>query len=101
MKIKKNDNIIVIAGKDKGKKAKVLQVFPSAEKVLVEGVNMSKKHLKTRGSNTPGQIIDREMPIHISNVAIADPKSGKAARVGYKVEGDKKNRISRASGQNI
>ena len=101
MKIKKNDNIIVIAGKDKGKKAKVLKVFPSVDKVLVEGVNIAKKHIKTRSSNKSGQIVEREMPIHISNVAAIDSKSGKATRVGYKVEGDKKTRIARSSGQNI
>ena len=99
MKIKKNDNVIVIAGKDKGTKGKVLKVFPETEKVVVEGVNVAKKHVSYR--NKDGEIIEKSMPMHVSNVSIMDPKSNKASRVGYKVEDGKKIRISRSSGQKI
>jgi large subunit ribosomal protein L24 len=101
MKIKKNDNVIVIAGKDKGTKGKVLRVLPSEHKVIVEGVNKVKKHIKYRNSNKKGEIIEKSMPMHISNVAIVDPKTNKPSRVGYIVEGDKKVRIAKKSGQKI
>lgn len=99
MKIKKNDKIIVIAGKDKGTKGKVLKTFPEAEKIVVEGVNVGKKHVSYR--NKKGEIIEKPMPIHISNVAIIDPKSNKATRVGYIVEDGKKTRIAKESGQKV
>jgi large subunit ribosomal protein L24 len=71
MKIKKNDNVIVLTGKDRGTKAKVLKVFPKKNKVLVEGVNMAKKHVKSRSQSKPGERIDRAIPIDASNVALA------------------------------
>ncbi len=74
MKIKKNDNVIVLTGKDRGTKAKVLKVFPKKNKVLVEGVNMAKKHVKSRSQSKPGERIDRAIPIDASNVALASKK---------------------------
>lgn len=74
MKIKKNDNVIVLTGKDRGTKAKVLKVFPKKNKVLVEGVNMAKKHVKSRSQNKSGERIDRAIPIDASNVALASKK---------------------------
>ncbi|MBU0613753.1 50S ribosomal protein L24 [Patescibacteria group bacterium] len=81
MKIKTGDNVVVIAGKDKGKKGKVLQIFPELEKIVVEGINASVKHLKKRG-NTQGQRIEYNAPIHLSNIKIVG--SGGSGRVGYK-----------------
>jgi len=100
MKIKKNDEVVVISGKYKGVKGKVLQVRPSESRVVVEGVNRHKWHIKPT-QEKPGHIIDREAPIHVSNVALVDPKTKKATRVGYKMEGDKKVRVSKKTGTQI
>ncbi|MBT5808059.1 50S ribosomal protein L24 [Candidatus Uhrbacteria bacterium] len=101
MKIKTGDKVRVIAGKDKGKEGKILQVFPKVERVVVEGVNMLTKHLKKAGDR-PGQKIQFASPMHISNVQLISEKSGKAGRVGYKVVekgGDKKKiRVLRVKG---
>ena len=99
MKIKKNDSVIVIAGKDKGKTAKVLRAFPKADKVIVEGVNMRKKHERARKANSKGQIVEKAMPIHVSNVMLLEGKKG--VRVGSKMIGDKRVRISRETGKEI
>lgn len=98
MKIRKGDNVIVIAGKDRGKTGKVVRAFPARSKVLVEGVNMAKKHQRPTKQNQKGQIVDVTMPVHVSNVQIVDPKTDKPTRVGYKVEGDKKVRVAKRSG---
>ena len=98
MKIKKGDNVIVIAGKDKGKSGKVVRAFPKEGRVIVSGVNVKKKHQKPGGKVKKGQIIEKEMPMEASNVMIADPKSGKPTRVGFKSEGGKKVRIAKKSG---
>ena len=98
MKIKKGDNIIVIAGKDKGKKGKVVRALPADSKVVVEGVNMRKKHQRAGKGRQKGQIIDIAMPIHISNVMIEDPKTGKPTRVGKRIAGGKRIRIAKKSG---
>lgn len=100
MKIKKGDNIIVIAGKDKGKKAKVVGVFRDSGKILVEGVNMVKKHQKA-GRGTKGKMVDTAMPLQASNVMLIDPKSGKQTRAASKTVGGKKIRVSTKSGQEI
>ena len=101
LKIKKGDEVVVIAGKDKGKKGSVLRTIPSELRVVVSGVNVVKRHTRA-GAGGPGGIIAKEAPLHISNVAIADPKSGKPSRVGYKLSKDgKKTRIARASGEAI
>jgi len=95
MKIQSGDNIIVIAGKDKGKTGKVLRAFPKKNKVIVEGINMVKKHVRARGQGEPGGIIDTTMPINVSNVMIQHPKTKKGVRVGYKVEAGKKTRVTK------
>ena len=99
MKIKKNDSVIVIAGKDKGKTAKVLRAFPKADKVIVEGVNMRKKHERARKANSKGQIVEKAMPIHVSNVMLLEGKKG--VRAGKKLIGEKKVRVSRKTGKEI
>ena len=101
MKIKKGDNVIIIAGKDKGKKGKVVRVLPKMNKVIVEGANMSKKHQRARQTNEKGSMIDIAMPLNVSNVMILDPKSGEASRVGKKKVGDKMVRIAKKSNQEI
>jgi large subunit ribosomal protein L24 len=105
MKIHKGDTVLVISGKDKGAKGKVLQAYPAANKVLVEGVNRIKKHTpiatNQRGSQSGG-IVTQEAPIHVSNVMIVD-SDGKPARVGYRIDEEtgKKVRISRRNGKDI
>jgi len=101
MKIKKGDNIIVIAGKDKGKKGKVVRALPADSKVVVEGINMRKKHQRAGKGRQKGQIIDIAMPIHISNVMIEDPKTGKPTRVGKRIAGGKRIRIAKKSGTEL
>lgn len=98
MKIKKNDNVIVIAGKDKGSEGKVLRVFPRESRAIVEGINMKKKHARARRAGAKGQIVSFASPVHISNIALKDPKTGKPTRVGYKTEGGKKARVAKKSG---
>jgi large subunit ribosomal protein L24 len=98
IKIKRNDNVIVIAGKSKGKTGRVLRVIVDKQRVLVEGVSMIKKHVKPNPQrNIAGGILEQEAPIHISNVMLVDSE-GKKTRVGYSVEGDKKTRIARTNG---
>jgi large subunit ribosomal protein L24 len=99
MKIKKNDSVIVIAGKDKGKTAKVVRAFPKDDLVIVEGVNMRKKHERARKSNSKGQIIEKAMPIHVSNVMLLEGKKG--VRAGKKLIGEKRVRVSRKTGKEI
>ncbi len=101
MRIKKSDNVIIITGKDKGKKGKVIKAFPSMDRVVVEGVNIKKKHMKPKKSGQKGQIVEIAAPMHVSNVQIVDPKDGKPARVGIKMVGDKKIRISKRSGAEL
>ncbi|MDR0449273.1 MAG: 50S ribosomal protein L24 [Rickettsiales bacterium] len=100
MKIKKNDEVIVISGKYKGVKGKVLTAMPAESKVIVQGVNRVKKHIKPT-QEKPGHIEDVERPIHVSNVALLDPKTKKPTRVGYKIVGDKKVRVAKKSGSEI
>ena len=99
MKIKKGDNVIVIAGKDKGKTSKVLKVLPKESKVLVEGVNMLKKHKKARREGEKGQVIEMAMPVHISNVSLVI--DNKPVRVGYKVVAEKKVRFNKKTNKSI
>lgn len=101
MNIKKGDNIIVISGKDKGKKGKILKVFPLAGKVIVEGLNVIKKHQRSRKSDSKGQIVVKSMPMYASNVMLIDPKTGTQTRVGKKLVGGKMVRIARKSGQEV
>ncbi len=101
MHVKKGDNVIVLAGKDKGKKGKVLRVLPKENKVLVEGINVYKRHKRAQRQNEKGQVIDVTRPLQISNVSPVDPKSGKATRVGKKEVSGKRVRIAKASGQEL
>ena len=99
--IKKGDEVIILAGKDKGQKGKVLKVFVKEERVLVEGVNMVSKSTKPSAKHPQGGIIKQEAPIHISNVSLIDPKSGKATRVAIKHEGKNVIRVAKKSGEEI
>ena len=100
--IKKNDTVVVLAGEDKGKTGKVLKVLVEKNRALVEGVIMVSKSTKPSAKNPQGGIVKQEAPIHISNLSLVDPKSGKATRVGIKVTEDgKKVRIAKKSGEEI
>ena len=99
--IKKDDQVIVLAGKDKGKSGKVLKVLTDKERVLVEGVNIVSKRTKPSAKNPQGGIVKQEAPIHISNVNLVDPKSGKATRIAIKREGKTVTRIAKKSGEEI
>ena len=102
MKIKKGDKVIVLAGKDKGKTGEVVRSIPKVGKVVISGVNIAKKHTRNKfNTDKKGEIIDKTMPIDVSNVALIDSKTNKATRVGYKIEGDKKVRVTKKSGQTI
>ena len=98
MKVKKNDNVLVVTGKDAGKTAKVLAVLPKTNKVVVEGVNVQKKHKKARSAQEVSQIVEQSGPIDASNVMVVCPVCNKAIRVAYKVEGDKKVRFCKKCG---
>ncbi len=98
MKIKKGDKVIVIAGKDKGKSGTVLRALPTQDKVIVEGVSVAKRHQKSRTRGQSGQIVDKTLPIHVSNVSLVDPKSGKPTRIGIKRESGKRVRVAKNSG---
>lgn len=101
-RVRKNDDVVVIAGKDKGKRGKVLRVIPDKGRVVVAGVNVVTKHVKPTRQNQRGGIERREAPIHLSNVMVADPKSGEPTRVGFKVlESGQKVRVAKKSGEQI
>jgi large subunit ribosomal protein L24 len=101
-RIRSGDTVVVLSGKDKGKSGKVREVLPKEDRVIVEGINLVKRHTKARGPGQPGGIIEKEAALHVSNVAIADPSTGKPTRVGFRVEADgTKVRVARASGQII
>ncbi len=100
MHVKAGDTVKVIAGKDKGKTGRILKAYPKQQRVLVEGVNLVKKHTKPSQANPQGGIIQQEAPIHVSNVMPLDPKTGEPTRVGYKVmPNGKKVRIAKKSGE--
>ncbi|WP_053361326.1 50S ribosomal protein L24 [Bacillus sp. FJAT-27251] len=99
MHVKKGDKVMVISGKDKGKTGNVLAAYPKQNRVLIEGVNIVKKHAKPSQVNPQGGIISQEAPIHVSNVMPIDPKSGNPTRVGYKEENGKKVRVAKKSGE--
>ena len=101
LKIKKGDKVVVTTGRDKGKTGEVLAVFPTENRALVQGVNMVKRHQKQTPQNEGG-ILNRESKIHISNLAVADPKDGTATRVGFKINDDgTKSRVAKRSGEVI
>lgn len=101
MKIVKGDKVVVIAGADKGKTGIVQAVYPKVNKVVVEGVNVHKRHRKPTQSSPEGSVQEMYVPIDASNVAVVDPKTKKATRVGYKVEKGQKVRVSKASGSKL
>jgi large subunit ribosomal protein L24 len=101
MKLKKGDNVLVISGKDKGRTGKIIRALPKELKVLVEGINMKKKHLRPKKEGEKGQIIQVPFPMDISNVKVICPKCGKAARVGYVIESKEKYRICKKCKQKI
>jgi large subunit ribosomal protein L24 len=101
LKIKKGDNVVVLTGRDKGKTGTVLKTLPSDNRVIVQGVNIAKRHQRQTAQDRGG-IIEKEVSIHVSNVAHVDPKGGKATRVGFKtLEDGKKVRVARRSGEVI
>ena len=99
MRVKTGDNVVVISGKYKGKQGKILAAKPSKNKVIVEGVNIVKKHVRQSEQNPDGGVIEFEAPINASNVMIVDPKTGQRTRVGYKFVDGKKVRFSKKSGE--
>lgn len=101
-KIRRDDEVIVIAGKDKGKTGKVLQVITGTERLIVEGINIIKKHQKPVPQlQQPGGIVEKEASINVSNVAVVNPETGKADRVGFKFEDGQKVRIFKSNGKTI
>ena len=101
MNIKKGDNVIIRTGKDAGKKGTVLAVFPKDNRVLVEGLNMKKRHMRAKKTGEKGQMVDMPHPISRSSVSLVDPKKGVATRLGSKEVNGKKVRIAKKSGQEI
>jgi len=99
-KIKKGDRVVVLTGKDKGRQGNVLKVLPKEDRVVVEGLNMVQRHTRPTQSDPQGGIKNKEAALHVSNVAIVDSK-GKPTRVGFRVEGDKKVRVAKTTGEVI
>lgn len=95
MKIKSNDKVKVIKGKDRNKEGKVIQVFPDAGKVVVEGLNIMKKHLRTRKAGEKGQVIELSAPVRVDNILLVCPKCNHTTRVGFKLDGKDKKRVCR------
>jgi large subunit ribosomal protein L24 len=101
LKIKKGDNVVVISGRDKGKQGKVLRVFPTEARAIVQGVHIARRHTKPRMGD-PGGIVEKEATIHISNLAHIDPQTNKPTRIGYRLLNDgRKVRVARRSGEVI
>lgn len=102
MHVKKGDRVVVIAGKDKGKTGEVLRALPKESRVVVDGVNVVKRHTRPSAANPQGGIVENPAPIHVSNIAHADPKDGKPTRVGAKIlEDGRKVRVAKRSGEVI
>ena len=101
MKLKKGDNVMVLSGNDKGKTGEVLEIAPKADKVIVKGVNIRKKHVKPRKAGEERGIVASEFPISSSKVNVVCPKCGKATRIGYIVENDKKVRVCKKCGSKL
>ena len=100
IKLKKGDEVIVLVGKDKGKTGKIIKMIPKLSKAIVSEINKVKKHQKP-DNNQPGGIIDKEMPIHISNLSFYDPETKKGVKIGNKIDNNKKIRINKHSGKEI
>ena len=99
-KIRKGDSVVLLAGKDKGRSGRVLKVLPKENRVLVEGLNMVQRHTRASQADPQGGIKHKEATVHVSNVAVAD-SSGKPTRVGFRVDGDKKVRVAKSTGEVI
>ena len=100
IKLKKGDDVIVLAGKDKGKTGKIVKIFPKLMKAIVSEINRVKKNQKP-DNNQPGGIIDKDMPIHLSNLLFYDPELKKGVKIGFKLDNNKKIRINKSSGKEI
>ena len=101
-RIKKGDQVVVITGADKGRRGEVLQVMPKDERALVRGIRIVHRHTKPTGMGQPGGIVDKESPIHLSNLMLVDPKSDKATKVGFRVlDGGRKVRVAKVTGEVI
>ena len=100
-KIKKGDRVVVLAGRDKGRQGQVLRVLPKEDRLYVGGINMVQRHTRPSQGDPQGGIKNKEASLHVSNVALLDPKTGAATRVGFKIEGDKKVRVAKKSGEVI
>ena len=98
-KIKKDDRVVVLTGKDKGRQGQVVRVFPKEARLVVSGVNMVKRHTRPTQSDPQGGIKHKEAALHVSNVALVDPKTGEPTRVGFRIEGGKKVRFAKKSGE--
>jgi large subunit ribosomal protein L24 len=98
LKVKKGDKVVVITGRDKGKSGEILKVLREENRVIVQGVNLAQRHQK-QSMQQEGGIVQKELTIHVSNVALIDPKSEKPTRVGYKMDGERKVRVARRSGE--
>ena len=101
MKLKKDDKVIVITGKDKGKTGTIARVLPREGKILVTGVNVAKVHVRARRSGEKGQVVEKNLPVHASNVLLVDPKTGKGTRIAKKIIDGKKVRVAQKSGNTI
>src|SRR5258708_1839444 len=101
MRIRSNDDVVVIAGKDRGKRGRVLRTEPSRDRLYVEGMNIVKRHTKAPPQGGQGGVIEREGPIHVSNVMLADPKDGRPTRVRTVVEDGKRHRVAKRSGTRL
>jgi len=100
-KIKKGDRVVVLAGRDKGRQGQVLRVLPKDDRLFVGGINMVQRHTRPSQGDPQGGIKNKEASLHVSNVALLDPKTGAATRVGFNIEGDKKVRVAKKSGEVI
>ena len=101
-RIRKGDRVVVITGSDKGKQGEVLRVIPKENRAVVQGVRMAKRHTKPQGMQQPGGIVEKEATIHLSNIALIDPKTDKPTRIGFKtLENGAKVRVARATGNVI
>jgi len=101
MKIKKGDQVLIISGKDRARKSKVIEAFPKQRKIVIEGINLRKKHMKPKKSGEKGQIVEMPSPLNVSDVKLICSKCGKPTRVGYKTEGKRKYRICKKCKQEI
>lgn len=101
MKIRKGDRVRVLSGKDRGREGQVSTAFPATGKVIVEGVNTARRHTKPRSQEDPGGIVDTDMPIDASNVAVISPSDGEPTRVGYKVDDGRKIRVCKRTGAEL